>query len=88
MLADVTKQRFKAYVQAAQKERDRRNAAAVLKKLVQVRSPLARWARWLAGLGARVCSHSRPLTGHTDVNHRRCLSVSPALPPHSSTRSS
>jgi hypothetical protein len=29
--------RFKAYVQQAQKERDRRSAAQVLKKLVQVR---------------------------------------------------
>jgi hypothetical protein len=28
--------RFKAYVQQAQKERDRRSAAQVLKKLVQV----------------------------------------------------
>jgi hypothetical protein len=33
----MTKQRFKAYVQQAQKERDRRSAAQVLKKLVQVR---------------------------------------------------
>ncbi|KAF6255592.1 hypothetical protein COO60DRAFT_1641425 [Scenedesmus sp. NREL 46B-D3] len=35
VIKDVTKQRFKAYVQQAQKERDRRNAAQVLKKLVQ-----------------------------------------------------
>lgn len=35
VVRDVTKQRFKAYVQQAQKERDRRNAAQVLKKLVQ-----------------------------------------------------
>lgn len=35
VLRDVTKQRFKAYVQQAQKERDRRSAAQVLKKLVQ-----------------------------------------------------
>jgi hypothetical protein len=31
----MTKQRFKAYVTQAQKERDRRAAAQVLKKLVQ-----------------------------------------------------
>jgi hypothetical protein len=37
VLRDVTKQRFKAYVQQAQKERDRKSAALVLKKLVQVR---------------------------------------------------
>lgn len=37
VVKDMTKQRFKAYVQQAQKERDRRNAAQVLKKLVQVR---------------------------------------------------
>ncbi|KAF8060559.1 SULTR2 [Scenedesmus sp. PABB004] len=35
VLKDVTRQRFKAYVQQAQKERDRRSAAQVLKKLVQ-----------------------------------------------------
>ncbi|WIA15162.1 hypothetical protein OEZ85_001848 [Tetradesmus obliquus] len=35
VIKDVTKQRFKAYVQQAQKERDRRSAAQVLKKLVQ-----------------------------------------------------
>eukprot|EP00878_Enallax_costatus_P008337 GHUV01008715.1.p1 GENE.GHUV01008715.1~~GHUV01008715.1.p1 ORF type:complete len:884 (+),score=360.27 GHUV01008715.1:261-2912(+) len=35
VVRDVTKQRFKAYVQQAQKERDRRSAAQVLKKLVQ-----------------------------------------------------
>jgi hypothetical protein len=37
VVKDMTKQRFKAYVQQAQKERDRRSAAQVLKKLVQVR---------------------------------------------------
>eukprot|EP00879_Flechtneria_rotunda_P009976 GHRR01010432.1.p1 GENE.GHRR01010432.1~~GHRR01010432.1.p1 ORF type:complete len:735 (+),score=296.51 GHRR01010432.1:437-2641(+) len=35
VVRDVTKQRLKAYVQQAQKERDRRSAAQVLKKLVQ-----------------------------------------------------
>ncbi len=35
VVRDMTKQRFKAYVQQAQKERDRRSAAQVLKKLVQ-----------------------------------------------------
>lgn len=37
VVKDMTKQRFRAYVQQAQKERDRRSAAQVLKKLVQVR---------------------------------------------------
>eukprot|EP00877_Chromochloris_zofingiensis_P006644 jgi/Chrzof1/2232/Cz11g07180.t1_TIC110[v5.2] len=35
VLTDVTKQRFKAYVQQAQKERDRKASAAIIKKLVQ-----------------------------------------------------
>jgi hypothetical protein len=48
----MTKQRFKAYVQQAQKERDRRSAAQVLKKLVQVRV-VRRGARGGGGARAR-----------------------------------
>jgi hypothetical protein len=36
VLRDVTKTRFRAYVTAAQKERDRKATAQILKKLVQV----------------------------------------------------
>jgi len=38
IVADLAKQRFKAYVQQAQKERDRKAAAQTLKKLVQFNS--------------------------------------------------
>jgi hypothetical protein len=52
VVRDMTKQRFKAYVQQAQKERDRRSAAQVLKKLVQVRV-VRRGARGGGGARAR-----------------------------------
>jgi hypothetical protein len=58
VVKDMTKQRFRAYVQQAQKERDRRSAAQVLKKLVQV-SPdkrvLLLVCIWRGGVGLGEC---------------------------------